>query len=162
MSCIITNAYSNGNQFSLDSLVIERDSSRVKYMTKSYIEGTKLYNTQIRGELSDYPVVFTAESLHKIEQDGGMLKILERCLSRENYEKLSNRVSFDVGAVMNQEGYVLGNSFTLYDKNLYDIILSEEEVSQIFNYIKKLRFEYQGHAKGDYVLSFFMAFNLRK
>lgn len=150
--------------FSSDNLVIERDSNRITYSLKAFIEEQKVCENQENyGEImSNTEIDLTPESKAKIAKDGGVVKVLEMNLSKDNFDKLTGYTSFKIGVVLDQDATPYGNCFSIFNRNMKNVVLSDSEITNLYNYATSLKFLYIKKSSGNFKLAAFYSLPLRK
>ena len=169
--CLITASCATNKKVSLEKdnqkmhrLVVKKDNNSINYYSESFIEEKEKCNKQENyGEImNNTETDLTTESKAKIEKDGGMLKVLENNLSKENFDKLNQRISFSIGVVLDQHTTIYGYQLNIYNKNIKNIVLSDTEVKNLFNYVESLKFTFINKYSGNFKIASFINYNMKK
>ena len=164
ISCLTSKKDLIKNNYISVDYVTHKEGNSITCSSKQFeIEQLECKKQDTYGEImSNTQIEFSSESKAQIERDGGLLKVLENNLSKENYDKLINRTSFEIGAVLNQDAIPSGYSFRMYNENMKDIVLSDVEINNIFNYISSLKFVFIKKASGSFKVAAYYGYSLRK
>lgn len=162
-----TTSKHDANMFSVANIVIKQGENYNEYYSKSYLkDNEKFYKLSDKGEISrsiENKFFLSEESKEMIEKDGGMLNVLKVCLSAENYNKLDRIIFLTYKVTMSLDGALItGYYFSIFNKNIKEIQLKDTELDNLFNYLAKIKFIYEGEKYRNKIVPIGYTFSLKK
>jgi hypothetical protein len=154
-------------QLKQDSLIERRKNSSIDIITKDYDNAMEQFRLQKNDwkKIEDLKNDLSSELYAKIEKDGGILKVLENILSKENFKQIDNSIiDISIHFVLGDGGQIIGKKVTFYNKGVGEMNFSEQEKLKLFNYVSELSYTYHGKELGNVYEGGFAGciFDLRK
>ena len=155
--------YSNKN-----TIIVKQDSTIIDLFTESYMRDKMIiYSKENRGEISqeiEYKVRLSKESEKMVEKAGGMYSIMKTLLSKQNFNVISeSRFLVFYRVTMSLDGkQVTGTNISIRSKNISQLNLTEREIKKVYDYFKKLTFDYSGNEFLNEIVPVSWVFSVKK
>ena len=155
--------YSNKN-----TIIVKQDSTIIDLFTESYMRDKMIiYSKENRGEISqeiEYKVRLRKETEKMVEKAGGMYSIMKTLLSKQNFNVISeSRFLVFYRVTMSLDGkQVTGTNISIRSKNISQLNLTEREIKKVYDYFKKLTFDYSGNEFLNEIVPVSWVFSVKK